>query len=355
MKSLKNILRNTAFIGAAVLSCSNVFAGNEDRVGSAGATQLLVNPWARSAASADAGISSVNGLEATFTNIAGLAYTDKTQMKFNYTNWLGNVGIRFMSAGLAQKIGSTNVIAISVQSMNFGDIDMTTVEIPEGGIGVFTPRVNIINFGYAKQFTNSISGGINFKFITESIANLKATGVAIDAGIRYVTGEKDQFKFGITLKNVGPTMRYKGDGLATQINYVSTGGRASLEQRSQPYELPSLLAIGASYDFIFDEKNKLTAMFTYTANSFSYDQYRVGLDYGFSAEKAAFNVRAGYIFEREMFKPETRTSALTGLTAGFSVDALVGKNRSALGIEYATRLAGNFGFIHTMGVTISLK
>lgn len=355
MRNFKNILRNTVIIGAAVISCSSVFAGNEDRVGSAGATQLLVNPWARSTGSADAGIANVNGLEATFTNIAGLAYTQKTQIKFNYTNWLGNTGIRFMSAGLAQRISETSVIAVSIQSMNFGDIDITTVELPEGGIGVFSPRVNVFNVGYAKQFTNSISGGINFKVISQSISNLKSNGVAIDAGIRYVTGEQEQLKFGIALKNVGPTMRYKGDGLATQINYVSTGGKATLEQRSQAFELPSLLSIGGSYDFIFNENNKLALMLGFTANSFGNDQYRLGLDYGMTTEKAAFNIRAGYIYEKNIFSIENRTNALTGFTAGFSVDALVGKNKSALGLEYAMRLAGPLGLIHTIGATISLK
>ena len=337
------------------MSCSSSFAGNEDRVGSAGATQLLVNPWARSTGSADAGIANTNGLEATFTNIAGLAYTNKTQIKFDYTNWLGNTGIRFMSAGLAQRISETSVIAVSIQSMNFGEIDITTVELPEGGIGVFSPRVNVFNVGYAKQFTQSISGGINFKVISESIANMKANGVAIDAGIRYVTGEQEQLKFGIALKNVGPTMRFKGDGLATQINYISTGGIATLEQRSQAFEMPSLLNIGGSYDFIFNENNKLALMLGFTANSFGNDQYRLGLDYGMTTDKAAFNLRAGYIYEKNIFSVENRTNALTGFTAGFSVDALVGKNKSALGLEYAMRLAGPFGLIHTIGATISLK
>lgn len=355
MKNFKNILRNTAFIGAAVLTCSSVFAGNEDRVGSAGASQLLVNPWARSTGSADAGIANVNGIEGTFTNIAGLAFTDKTQLKFNYTNWLGNSGIRFSSAGFAQRLSESSVIAVSIQAMSFGDIDITTVELPEGGIGVFTPRVNVFNVGYAKSFTKSISGGVNFKVISESIANLKANGMAIDAGIRYVTGEQDQIKFGITLKNVGPTMRYKGDGLSTQINYVSTGGKATLEQRSQAFEMPSLLAIGGSYDFIFNEKSKLTTMLGFTANSFANDQYRLGLDYAMTTGKAAFNVRAGYVYEKNIFSMENRTNALTGPTAGFSVDAIVGKNKSALGVEYAMRIAGPFGVIHTLGVAISLK
>ena len=46
----------------AVLFSSAILAGNEDRAGSAGATDLLVNPWARSSAWGSAGISSVNGL-----------------------------------------------------------------------------------------------------------------------------------------------------------------------------------------------------------------------------------------------------------------------------------------------------
>lgn len=351
---MKQIIKKSAFIGTLLLSTA-LLAGNEDRVGSAGASQLLVNPWARSSASGDAGFASTSGLEASYMNIAGLAYNDKTQLKVNMTNWLGSAGIKFYSTGLAQRISESSVIAISVQSMNFGDIMVTTVDNPEGGIGVFTPRINVFNVGYAKKFSASISGGINFKVLSESIANLKGTGVAIDAGIRYVTGEKDQIKFGITLKNVGPTMRYKGDGLGNQITYISTGGDATLEQRSQSYELPSLLNIGASYDFIFSENSKLTGMFGFTANSFSTDQYRLGFDYGLATAKAAFNLRFGYVYEKNLFSVENRTNALTGPTAGFSVDILAGKNKSPLGVEYATRISGPLGMIHTFGITVGVK
>lgn len=332
-----------------------LLAGNEDRVGSAGASQLLVNPWARSCASGDAGIASVNGLEASYLNIAGLAFTDKTQIKFNYTNWMGSAGIAFNSAGIAQRIGESNVIAVSVQSMNFGDIAITTVANPEGNIGFFSPRSNVFNVGYARNFSSSISGGVNFKVISESISNLKANGVALDAGIRYVTGENDQVKFGITLKNVGPVMRFKGDGLSQQVTYLSVGNVATLEQRSATYEMPSLLAIGGSYDFIFNEHNKLNFALGFTANSFSNDQYRLGLDYGMTRDKVAFNVRAGFVYEKNLLNVENRSNALIGPTAGFSLDALVGKNKSALGIEYATRFAGIFGIIHTIGATINLK
>ncbi|MFK7787056.1 MAG: PorV/PorQ family protein [Crocinitomicaceae bacterium] len=345
----------TIVLGVALMTGFAANAGNEDRVGSAGASQLLINPWARSSAMGGAGIAQMNGLEATYTNIAGLAFTDKTQIKFNYSNWMGSAGIGMNSAGIAQRISESDVIAVSVQSLNFGDIPITTVANPEGNIGFFAPRSNIFNVGYARSFSSSIYGGINFKVISESISNLRATGIAIDAGIRYVTGEQDQIKFGISLKNVGPTMRYTGDGLAQQVEFTETNVIATLEQRSGRFEMPSLLAIGASYDFIFDETNKLNLGFGFTANSFSRDQFRLGADYGMTTEKMAFNLRAGFVYERNLFNVENRSVALIGPSAGFSVDALVGESKNALGIEYAARFAGTFGVIHTIGATISLK
>ena len=348
--TIKNV-----FIAGAVFCSFAVNAGNEDRVGSAGASYMLANPWARGAAAGDAGIANLNGLEATFSNIAGLAFADKTQIKFNHSNGMGQAGIAFNSVGLAQRISESDVIAVSVQQMNYGEVEITTVANPEGGIGFFTPRANIFNIGYARSFSASIYGGINFKVISESISNMKANGVAIDAGIRYVTGDKDHIKFGIALKNVGPVMKYKGDGLAQQITYNSTGIIASLEERSASFEMPSLLAIGGSYDFIFNENNKLNLALGFTANSFSYDQYRLGLDYAMTREKMAFNLRAGFVYEKKLFSAENRSNALIGPTAGFSIDALVGKSKNALGIEYATRFAGVFGVIHTIGATINLK
>lgn len=348
-------IKNALIVGVAIMSSFGANAGNEDRVGSAGASQLLINPWARTSALGDAGVANANGLEATFTNIAGLAFTDKTQLKFNYTNWMGTAGIAFNSAGIAQRVSDNDVISVSVQAMNFGEILVTTEDNPEGNIGFFNPRSNIFNVGYARTFSNSISGGVNFKVVSESISNMKSTGVAIDAGIRYVTGEQDQIKFGIALKNVGPVMKYSGDGLAQQVDYVATGITATLEERSATFEMPSLLSIGASYDFIFDENNKLTTSGAFTANSFSSDQFRIGLDYGMTKEKLAFNLRGGFVYEKNIFDAENRSNALIGPTAGFSVDALVGESKNALGIEYAVRFAGIFGTVHTIGATISLK
>ena len=103
--------------------------------------------------------------------------------------------------------------------------------------------------------------------------------------------------------------------------------------------MPSLLAIGGSYDFNFTETSKLTAALAFSANSFSNDQFRLGLNYGMELEKAQFNLMAGYVYEKGIFSKEfdfnSRVTALSGLSAGVSVDGIVGKNKNLLGIQYA--------------------
>ena len=357
---MNKIVKKTILGAAAILMSAPSFAGNGDRVGSAGATELLINPWARSAAWADASVACGTGLDAVYTNIAGLAFTDKTQIRFDRTNWLGGSGIAINSAGLAQRISENSVISITVMAMTFGDIQITTVDLPEGGVGNFSPTYSNFNVGYAREFTNSIYGGINIKVINESIANIRGTAVALDAGIRYVTGEEDQIKFGITLKNIGPTMNFKGDGLAIQIMYPNTGQLATLEQRSASFEMPSTLNIGGAYDFNFGDIHQITAAFAFSANSFSNDQYRLGVNYGMTGGKMNFNLMAGYTFEEGLFSKDGfvatgRVTALSGLSAGVSVDAVLGKNKNRLGIQYAYRHANPFSGIHTVGLSVDIK
>ncbi len=356
---IKAIINNSILCGAVLFFSSTLYAGNGDRVGSAGATQLLINPYARGVGMADAGIASNIGMAATFTNIAGLAFTPRTEIMFDRTNWLGGAGINVNSAGLAQRVSESTAFTIGITSLNFGDIDITTVNQPEGGIGQFSPRMNTFNVGIARAFSKSIYAGFNLKVISESIADIRGNGIGIDVGIRYVTGEQDNIKFGIALKNIGPTMNYSGDGLSQLIEYPETGVLASLEQRSEAFELPSLLNIGASYDFNFTEADKLTIAGAFTANSFSYDQIRIGADFGKEISQAAFHLQLGYVYERGIFNNDFvvdgRQTALNGLTAGVSVDAILGESGNNLGIQYAFRAVNVFKGVHTIGITLSLK
>jgi len=337
-----------------LLTVNFVWAGNEDRAGSAGATDLLVNPWAKSSAWGSAGISSVNGLEAIFLNVAGLAYADKTEIQFARTNWLGSLtGIGLNTAGLAQKMGESGVLGISFTSMNYGDIQITTTELPEGGVGTFNPSSMNFNIAYAKKFSPSISGGLNLKVVSQSISNVRAQGMAIDAGIRYVTGDQEHIKFAISLKNVGPPMSFSGDGLSIDMLNPTTGVSIGMQERVSGFELPSQLNIGTSYDFNFNENNKLTLAGTFSANSFSRDQFRGGLEYTISTDKAIFSLRGGFVYEKSIFDANEMATALSGPSGGFSFQFPFGEGGSRVGIDYAYRQS-ILGGIHTVGGRINI-
>ncbi len=330
------------------------FAGNEDRVGSAGATELLINPWARSSGWGGAGSAHVRGLEAVHLNVAGLAYAGKTEIGFTTTNWLAGAGININSIGLAQRVGESGVIGLGFTSINYGDIDITTTEIPEGGLGTFSPSNFILNLSYAKEFSSSITGGVTVKLVNEGISNVNTSGVALDAGVRYTTGEFDHIKFGLALKNIGPPMSYSGDGLSIETVNPFTGVSTTTEQRSAKFELPSLLNIGGSYDFFFGETSKLTAAGTFTSNSFSRDQFRLGAEYTFTHDKVIVILRGGMVMEKGLFSATERQTALTGPTGGISIDLPMGKNKSTLGVDYTYRTSNPFGGVHSIGIRLNL-
>lgn len=344
----------------------DLMGGNPDRAGSAGATELLINPWARSSGWADANTASVRGLEAQSLNVAGLAFTRRTELIFAHTNWLKGSDININNFGLSQRVGESGVIGTSVMAMDFGDIPRTTVDLPEGGLGNF--KISFINVGlsYAKEFSNSIYGGITTRIITESMSDLVAAGLAFDAGIQYITRigntKRDNFRFGIALRNVGPPMKYSGDGLSFRdiVNNIDM----TIEQRSQKYEIPALVNFGATYDFFFGSVNgdtikkikypahRLSLAATFTSNSFTQDQYRAGVEYDF---RSYLMLRLGYVYEKPDQSYNTAFNAHTGLTAGFTVEIPLSKVKGGtFGVDYSYRATSPFLGTHNLGARINL-
>ncbi len=348
MKTLAKITSAILLISCTFFT-SYTYGGNKDRAGQAGASELLINPWARSSGWGGVNTANAQGIEATFTNIAGVAFTKKTELVFAHTRWLEGSGISINSFGFAQKIGEIGVIGLSVMSMSFGEIERTTVDQPEGGIGTFSPSLMNIGIFFARAFSNSIYGGVCVKIISESTSDVTGTGIAIDAGIQYVAGKKENIRFGISLKNVGPTMQFSGDGLS--FRNIVQGYQMTVEQRSADFELPTLLNIGASYDFLFAEQ-RITLAGNFRSNAFSQDQYSIGMEYAFI--KSYFMLRGSYNFEKGLFDNNTRTTAFTGPTIGATVQAPLNKKGATFSIDYSYRFTDPFKGTHTIGARITL-
>ena len=337
------------------VSAPKAFAGNEDRSGQAGAAELLINPWAASAGWGNAGMSFVKGVEAVFGNVAGISQVHSLDINFSHTDWLHGSDIRISSFGLAARVGESSVLALSFMSFSIGEIMETTTDNPDGGIGTFKPNLMNINLAFAKTFSNSISGGFNLKIISESISNMSCTGVALDAGIQYVTGPFDNIHFGITLKNIGPTMKFSGDGLSIKAYLLPNSSlQNTVIQRADQFELPTQLSIAGAYDFHLGETSRLTVAGNFISNSFTKDQFVLGLEYGW---REYFRIRAGYTYESGLFKGVLDDNCMNlnqGLSAGVSVQVPFSKKENApmFAADYAFRQTYSYGGTHSIGVRL---
>ncbi len=338
-----------------ILTTEIAIAGNPDRAGEAGAYELLLNPWARSAGLHAMSTSFVRGTEALYLNVAGLSRVGKTEISLGQARVLSSSGLKLNAFGFAQRISKGGVLGVSVGALDFGDIPITTNDQPEGTGGSFSPSFINMAVSYAQMFENKVSVGVTFRVVSEGLPNVTASGIAIDAGVQYVAGKKDNFRFGISLKNVGSPMRFGGEGLSFQQDNLNPqyGYDLTFDQRAARFEMPSQLNMGASYDFLFGKKNRLTLLGHFTSNSFGRDDVGVGLEYSLNN---MFALRGGYKYELTSTGSSTGlASVYTGLAAGVSIDVPLKKGSdTALGIDYSYMHTQPFDGTHNIAVRIGL-
>jgi len=172
------------------------FAGNKDRTGQAGATELLINPWAQSTGVFGMNTAYVTGVEAMKNNIAGLAESGKLDIGLSHGVYLTGSNITINDAAISAKLGNVGVVGLNVMSMGFGDITITDYNNPEGTGGTYHPQFLNVELGFAKEFSNSIRAGAAATYVSEQVGNIAATGACFEAGVQYVTGKDDNFQLG---------------------------------------------------------------------------------------------------------------------------------------------------------------
>lgn len=343
----------------------SAIAGNKDRSGQAGATQLLINPWARSTGVFGMNTAQVKGLDAMKTNIAGLGQVSKTEVGFAHSRYLAGSGVNINNIGLAQRIGNIGVIGANVMSVGFGEVIITDYNNPEGGIGTYTPQFFNAMVGYSKDFSKNISVGAGATFITEQIPDAKASGTVFEAGIQYLTGARDNFHFGVTLRNIGTGMRYTGTGFSINSEAPEDDNYTLNRQiPSEQFEMPTYLNIGMAYDFYLDEnkvspedeqsteahepEHRATLMASFTSNSFNNDYLGAGFEYAF---KETIMLRAAYRYENKIGDANLSTTFYTGLAAGATVQFRAGESGPLFALDYSYRMTRTpSGGVHTFGL-----
>jgi hypothetical protein len=347
----KNISFFLSFFMGAV-----AFAGNPDRQGEAGAYELLLNPWARSVGLNTLNTSYVRGAEAMNLNVAGLGRITGTEIGLTHSIYLQGTGLSMSSAAIAQKMGNGGAFGLSLNALNFGKIPVTTTGLPEGTGATFSPIFFNLGLSYAHVFEKKVSVGITARIINESVADVSATAIAMDAGVQYITGSEkfpERFKLGISLRNVGSRMRFGGQGL----NYSTTNPDKTLNYEitvsKQPneFELPTQLNIGMGYDILPEEKMRLTGVLNFTSNAFARDEVGGGLEFSFNNLIVA---RGGYRYEIGVVT-DGKQSVYTGLAGGLTLN-IPGKKDSdkMMSLDYSYQATRVWGGTHNISLRLNL-
>ena len=268
----------------------SVFAGDAARKGTTGADELLIPVGARSIATGGAFLSSVTGLEAIYYNPAGLSQGKGTEAMFSFTTYLADININYFAIG--SNLGDFGALALSVKTLNFGNIPVTTIDVPDGTGATYSPGYIVAGVTYAKVITDRVSVGVNAKVINETITDVSATGFAVDFGVQYRF--PSNLSIGAAIKNIGTNMSFSGNSLQYSNSLVGANlgsPTANYNVPAEEFQLPSYFELSTAYDYNLNEENKIMVGAAFRNNNVTDDELRLGLEYGF---KNMFFLRGGY-------------------------------------------------------------
>jgi len=353
----------------ALISHSAI-AGNDTKKGQGGVVELLINPWARTSGMSGSNSGIIRGIESMGLNVAGLAGVRKTEINFCSALYLVGSDIRINSLGFGQRLGEGGVMGLTLSAYDLGTFYETTEDQPEGN-GTFKPQ--IFNFGgaYAKKFSDRITGGLLIRGISQANQSASVFGIAFDAGIQYQTGKKKEFKFGVSIMNLGPKISFGGDAFTSRGTTQNKAYSQTIGLLTAAFEQPSMLNIGFGYDFYMVEEGlKLTPCFNFRSNSFTSDQYQFGVQ---ASWKEMFMLRGGYDYQEGIFSKTETTTANLGPSFGAtfqipyvrtktgemaqtsSTDLYSGGTKSKIfGFDYSYSMTRSFGGTHRFAIIMSL-
>ena len=284
-----------------LLVCVALFANaaNKDRIGTAGAQELLIPVGARTLAMGASSMIFATGAEAIYWNPAGLGrMTNSVDAMLSSMNYMADIGVVYGAVGV--KTGDFGDLGFSIKSINFGSIPVTTTLYPDGTGDTYSPTYITLGATYAKALTDRIAIGVTANLVTERILELSASTVALNFGIQYQNLGIQGLNLGVAVKNIGPGLQFNGSNLLVQAD-ATTGLRATQNYAvvAATADLPSALEIGIGYQKKFDEKNSFSLGGTFRNNNYQDDEYNLGAEYSFN--NLVF-VRGGYTFAPQSVK-----------------------------------------------------
>ncbi|MBN2602370.1 MAG: PorV/PorQ family protein, partial [Candidatus Marinimicrobia bacterium] len=177
---------NNIFLILSLVFITPVAASEFAPVGTAVAQFLEIGLGARSTGMGEAVTAVVDDASAVFWNPAGLADVQSISVYSAYNTWYA--GISFGGLAAALKIGNLGTIALSSVYLMTDDMEITTIENPNGTGEYFTISNLSLGLTYSRYLTDKVSIGVTTKLVQEAYWDYSYTTWALDLGTMYRTG-----------------------------------------------------------------------------------------------------------------------------------------------------------------------
>ena len=350
----RNILKQFCITLIFLLTTfTSVYSQKPIRVGTTAAYFLEYGFGSAGNAMGDAYVSMVNDLSSIYWNPAGLGFMNRSEAMFMYQPWLVDINTSFAAVGLV--LPSVGTISLGFISVDYGDMEVTTLAMQEGTGEKFSSSDMAVSFSYARRITNWFSFGASAKYISSNIWHMNAKAFAVDFGVIIkthffsLTGKREHgLNLGMSISNYGTRMKYDGIDLINPIDILpdESGNFRDVpgQFRTQDWELPLIFRIGVSVNPIVTRSNKVTLSLDALHPNNNSESINLGMQYILALPSfGKVFLRAGY---KALFMEESQY----GLSMGGGLIINLFGNRG-IKMDYAFRDVGILGGTH--GYSIS--
>ncbi len=249
-------MKKAIFLASLLTTYTYVQAQEESRVITTGVPFLLITSDARAGGMGELGVATAPDSYSQQWNPSKYAFADKQMgIGISYTPYLSQLvnDIALLNATFYNKINERGAWAASIKYFSLGDIELTElVGTDVVSQGIERPNELAIDATYSlklsEQFAMAVTGRFlrsDLKIPDESVNASAASSFGVDISGYYQSDRlfyndfDGRWRAGFNLSNIGPKIKYDEGG---QENFI-----------------PTNLKIGAGFDFILDEFNKVTA------------------------------------------------------------------------------------------------
>ena len=286
-----------------------------------------------------ASIATTSGVEALHWNPAGLCRSaNNVDLMVSTMDYIAGIRVNYAAVGsLFPSIGN---LALSIKSLDIGDIPITTETQPDGTGANFKPTFLTLGVHYGRALTDRIGVGTTLHYVTNRVDRAQATGLSFSAGLQYFDlGGIEGLDLGVVVKHIGQRMRYEGPALLNEGHLSSLRrGPSFYNVQASSADLPSTFELGLAWNYPVQSMGELNFSSVFEHQNYSYDQYKLGVEYvyhDFLALRGGFDYAAGAEDDTVLF----------GNSFGLGLSLPGGKTRSRL--DYAYGSVDRFDALHT--------